>query len=70
MSLNSIKRSTCSHQRKKEVACIMSKPVVSCLWGCEKPVNPQKLNIQEVHAYIGNTISHLQTILGQDQSRS
>ena len=24
----------CSHQGKKDVACIVSKPLVSCLWGC------------------------------------
>ena len=38
-----------SHQGKKEVACVVSKPLVSCLWGCEEFVNPPKLNIQEVH---------------------
>ena len=37
-----------SHQGKKEVACIVSKPLVSCLWGCGESVNPSKLNIQEV----------------------
>ena len=26
----------------------MSKPLVSCLWGCGESVNPPKLNIQEV----------------------
>ena len=26
----------------------MSKPLVSCLWGCGESVNPLKLNIQEV----------------------
>ena len=30
----------------KEVACIVSKPLVSCLWGCGESVNPQKFNIQ------------------------
>ena len=29
-----------SHQGKKEVACIESKPLVSCLWGCGESVNP------------------------------
>ena len=32
----------------KEVARIVSKPLVSCLWGCGESVNPPKLNIQEV----------------------
>ena len=36
-----------SHQGKKEVACIVSKPLVSCLWGCGESVNPPILNIQE-----------------------
>ena len=36
------------HQGKKEVACIVSKPLVSCLWGCGESVNPPKLNIHEV----------------------
>ena len=35
------------HQGKKEVACIGSKPLVSCLWGCGESLNPPKLNIQE-----------------------
>ena len=35
------------HQGKKEVASIVSKPVVSCLWGCGESVNLPKLNIQE-----------------------
>ena len=29
----------------KEVACIVSKPLVSCLWWCGESVNPQNLNI-------------------------
>ena len=37
-----------SHQGKKKVACIVSKPLVSCLWACGESVNPQKLNIREV----------------------
>ena len=28
-----------SHQGKKEVACIISKPLVTCLWGCGESVN-------------------------------
>ena len=32
-----------SHQGKKEVACIVSKPLVSCLWGCRESVNPPKI---------------------------
>ena len=36
------------HRGKKELACIVSKPLVSCLWGCGESVNPPKLNIQEV----------------------
>ena len=35
-----------SHRGKKEVVCIVSKPLVSCLWGCGESVNPPKLNIQ------------------------
>ena len=35
-------------ERKKEVACIVSTPLVSCLWGCGESVNPPELNIQEV----------------------
>ena len=37
-----------SHRGKKELACIVSKPLVSCLWGCGESVNPPTLNIQEV----------------------
>ena len=32
-----------SHQGKKEVACIVSKSLVSCLWGCGESVNPPKI---------------------------
>ena len=32
----------------EEVACIVSKHLVSCLWGCGESVNPPRLNIQEV----------------------
>ena len=42
-----------SHQGKKEVACIVSKPLVACLWGCGESVNP-KLNIQEVQAALSS----------------
>ena len=34
-----------SHQGKES---IVSKSLVSCLWGCVESVNPPKLNIQEV----------------------
>ena len=37
-----------SHQGKKEVACIVSKLLDSCLWRYGESVNPPKLNIQEV----------------------
>ena len=37
-----------SHHGKKEVACIVSNHLVSCLWECGESVNPPKLNIQEV----------------------
>ena len=37
---------------KKEVACIVSKHLASCLWGCGESVNPPKLNIQEVQGGI------------------
>ena len=42
------------HQGKKEVACIVSKPLVSCLWGCVEPVNPPNLNIQEVQGALSS----------------
>ena len=42
------------HQGKKEVACIVSKPLVSCLWGCGESVNPPKLNIQEVQGALSS----------------
>ena len=42
-----LEKKTSSHQGKEEVACIVSKPLVSCLWGCGESVNPQKINIQE-----------------------
>ena len=35
-------------ERKQEVAYIVSKPLVSCLWGCGESVNTPKLNIREV----------------------
>ena len=44
-----------SHQWKKEVACIMSKSLVSCLWGCGESVNPPKLYIQEVQRALSST---------------
>ena len=47
VSTFSWKKRSC-HQGKKEVACIVSKPLVSCLWWCWECVNPPKLNIQEV----------------------
>ena len=34
--------------QRREVAYIVSKPLVSSLWGCGEPVNPPKWNIQEV----------------------
>ena len=43
-----------SHQGKKEVACIVSNPLVSCLWGCGESVNPPKLNIQEVQGALSS----------------
>ena len=53
-----------SHQGKNvQVTCIVSKPLVSCLWGCGESVNPTKLNIQEVQmgfvlsTKVGNTCS-------------
>ena len=44
-----------SHQEKKEVACIVSKPLVSCLWGCGESVNPSKFNIQEVQGALSSS---------------
>ena len=32
----------------------MSKPLVSCLWGCGESVNPPKLNIQEVQGAVSS----------------
>ena len=32
----------------------MSKPLVSCLWGCGESVNPPKLNIQEVQGSLSS----------------
>ena len=32
----------------------MSKPLVSCLWGSGEPVNPPKLNIQEVQGALSS----------------
>ena len=37
-----------SHQGEKEATCIVSKPLVSCLWGCGESVNPPKLNTKGV----------------------
>ena len=45
---------TCSYKGKKEVACIVSKPQVSCLWGCGESVNPPKLTIQEVQGALSS----------------
>ena len=43
-----------SHQVKIEVTCIVSKPLVSCWWGCRESVNPPKLNIQEVQGALSS----------------
>ena len=43
-----------SHQGKKEVACIVFKPLVSCLWWCGESVNPPELNIQEVQGVLSS----------------
>ena len=43
-----------SHQGKKGVACFVSKPLVSCMWGCGESVNPPKLNIQEVQGVLSS----------------
>ena len=32
-----------SQQEKKEVVCIVSKPLVLCLWGCGESVNPPNM---------------------------
>ena len=32
----------------------MSKPLVSCLWGCGESVNPPKLNIQDVQGALSS----------------
>ena len=43
-----------SHQGKKEVACIVSKFLVSCLWGCGESVNHVKVNTQEVQGALSS----------------
>ena len=43
-----------SHQGKKEVACIVSKPLVSCLWGRGESVNPPKFNIHVVQGALSS----------------
>ena len=45
------------YQGKKEVACVVSKPLVSCLWGCAESVNPPNLNIQDVRGAL-SSIDH------------
>ena len=42
------------HQGMKEVACIVSKPLVSCLWCYVESVNSPKLNIQEVQGALSS----------------
>ena len=41
-------------QGRKGVACIVSKPLVSCLWRCGESVNPPILNIQEVEGALSS----------------
>ena len=48
------RREVATKERKKEVACIVSKPLASWLWGCGESVNPPKLNIQEVHGVLSS----------------
>ena len=48
------RRKVATKERKKEIACIVSKPLVSCLWGCGESVNPPKLNIQEVQGALSS----------------
>ena len=43
-----------SHQGKKEVACIVSSPLVSYLWGCGESVNPPELKIQDVQGALSS----------------
>ena len=43
-----------SHQGEKEVACIVSKPLISCLWACGESVNSPKWNIQEVQGALSS----------------
>ena len=40
----------------REVACIVSKPLVSCLWGCGESVNPPELNIQEAQGALSSRL--------------
>ena len=39
---------------KKEVTCIVSKPLVSCLCGYGDSVNPPKVHIQEVQGALSS----------------
>ena len=43
-----------SGRKEVHVACIVSKPLVSCLWPCGESVNPPKLNIQEVQGALSS----------------
>ena len=50
-----LKKKRLSHLGKKEVARIVSKPLVSCLWGCGESVeSPPKLNIKEVQGALSS----------------
>ena len=52
-----------SHQGKKEVACIVSNPLVSCLWEYGESVNPPKLNIQEVQGALSSRPKRVKGLL-------
>ena len=41
-------------QGMKGVACFVSQPLVSCLWGCGESVNPPKLNIQDIQGALSS----------------
>ena len=44
-----------SYQGKKGVACIVSKPLISCLWRCGESVTPPQLTIQEVQQALSSS---------------
>ena len=48
------RREVATKEGNKEVACIVSEPLISCLWGCGESVNPTKWNIREVQGALSS----------------